>query len=121
MTALAAPLSAALSAPWRITREGIEIRVRATPRGGRDALDGVETRDDGLPVLKVRVRAAPEDGAANAAVRDVLRRALGLPTAAVTLAAGATARIKLFHVAGDGPALADRLTSLTGAPPTGGA
>ncbi|TNC15356.1 hypothetical protein FF100_04395 [Methylobacterium terricola] len=108
-----------MAAPWRITREGIEIRVRATPRGGRDALDGVETRDDGSPVLKVRVRAAPEDGAANAAVRDVLRRALGLPASAVTLAAGATARIKLFRVDGDGPALADRLAALTGEPPVG--
>ncbi|AWN49140.1 hypothetical protein DK419_24610 [Methylobacterium terrae] len=110
-----------MAAPWRITPGGIEVRVRATPRGGRDALDGVETRDDGLPVLKVRVRAAPEDGAANAAIRDVLRRALGLPASAVTLATGAAARIKLFRVAGDGPALAERLAALTGGPPAGGA
>jgi uncharacterized protein YggU (UPF0235/DUF167 family) len=100
--------------PWRITQAGIEVRVRATPRGGRDALDGVETRDDGAAVLKVRVQAAPEDGAANAAIRDVLRRALGLPASAVILAAGATARIKLFRIAGDGPALAERLHDLTG-------
>ncbi len=95
--------------------------MRATPRGGRDALDGVETRDDGLPVLKVRVRAAPEDGAANAAIRDVLRRALGLPASAVTLAGGATARIKLLRIAGDGPALARRLSDLTAKPPIRGA
>jgi uncharacterized protein YggU (UPF0235/DUF167 family) len=106
--------------PWRVTPEGIEVRVRATPRGGRDALDGVETRDDGASVLKVRVRAAPEEGAANAAVRDVLRRALGRPASAVVLAAGATARIKLFRIAGDGPALARRLETLTGAAPAEG-
>lgn len=99
--------------PWRATAGGIEVRVRATPRGGRDALEGIETRDDGLPVLKVRVRAAPEDGAANAAIRDVLRRALGLPASAVTLAAGATARIKHFRITGDGPAIARRLETLT--------
>ncbi|WP_288586047.1 DUF167 family protein [uncultured Methylobacterium sp.] len=98
--------------PWWATAGGIEVRVRATPRGGRDALEGIETRDDGLPVLKVRVRAAPEDGAANAAIRDVLRRALGLPASAVTLAAGATARIKHFRITGDGPALARRLETL---------
>ena len=107
--------------PWRITPEGIEVRVRATPRGGRDALDGVETRDDGAAVLKVRVRAAPEDGAANAAVRDVLRRALGLPASAVALTTGATARIKQFRIAGDGPALAARLDGLTETPSKGGA
>jgi uncharacterized protein YggU (UPF0235/DUF167 family) len=105
--------------PWRVTPAGIEVRVRATPRGGRDALDGVETRDDGAAVLKVRVRAAPEDGAANAAIRDVLRRALGLPASAVTLATGATARIKLFRIAGDGPALAERLHGLTRETPSG--
>ncbi|GJD65447.1 DUF167 family protein [Methylobacterium frigidaeris] len=110
-----------MASPWRVVPTGIEVRVRATPRGGRDALDGVETRDDGVAVLKVRVRAAPEDGAANAAIRDVLRRALGLPAASVTLATGATARIKLFRIAGDGPALAERLQSLTGEPPIVGA
>ena len=114
------------SLPWRVTPQGIEVRVRATPRGGRDALDGVEIRDDGASVLKVRVRAAPEDGAANAAIRDVLRRALGLPASAVVLATGATARIKLFRIAGDGPALAARLDGLLDArlkdtPPKGGA
>lgn len=109
------------SPPWRVTPQGLEVRVRATPRGGRDALDGVEIRDDGAAVLKVRVRAAPEDGAANAAIRDVLRRALGLPASAVALTAGATARIKLFRIAGDGPALAARLDGLLDAPSKSGA
>ncbi|MCF4128737.1 DUF167 family protein [Methylobacterium sp. SyP6R] len=107
------------SPPWRVTPTGLEVRVRATPRGGRDALDGIEIRDDGASVLKVRVRAAPEDGAANAAIRDVLRRALGLPASAVALATGATARIKLFRIAGDGPVLAARLDALTHGPPKG--
>ncbi|TGD95570.1 DUF167 family protein [Methylobacterium nonmethylotrophicum] len=110
-----------MTAPWRVTPEGVEVRVRATPRGGRDALDGVETRDDGAVWLKVRVRAAPEEGAANAAIRDVLRRALGLPASAVTLATGATARVKLFRIAGDGPALARRLADLTAHDPAAGA
>ncbi|MDF2972320.1 MAG: bifunctional methylenetetrahydrofolate dehydrogenase/methenyltetrahydrofolate cyclohydrolase [Microvirga sp.] len=48
--------------PWRIRPEGLEVRVRVTPRGGRDAIDGIETLSDGRPVLKVRVRAVPEDG-----------------------------------------------------------
>ncbi|MFE1598283.1 DUF167 family protein [Methylobacterium sp. ID0610] len=98
--------------PWRIVPAGLELRVRATPRGGRDAIDGIETRADGLPVLKVRVRVAPEDGAANAAIRDVLRAALGCPARAVQLTGGATARIKTFRVEGDGEALARRLAAV---------
>ena len=76
-------------APWRALAGGLEMRVRVTPRGGRDALDGIETRADGRPVLKLRVRAAPEGGAANAAAAALLARALGRPASSVTLAAGA--------------------------------
>ncbi|ACL58537.1 DUF167 family protein [Methylobacterium nodulans] len=97
--------------PWRVIRDGLEVRVRATPRGGRDAIDGIETRADGLSVLKVRVRAAPEDGAANTAIRDLLKTALGCPARAVRLTAGATARVKIFRIEGDGEALARRLAT----------
>ncbi len=88
--------------------------MRVTPRGGRDAIDGVETLSDGKPVLKVRVKAVPEDGAANEAVRRLLAKALRLPASAVSLEAGATARLKTFVMTGDGEALAAALATLTG-------
>ncbi|WP_243370182.1 DUF167 family protein [Microvirga solisilvae] len=100
--------------PWRIRPEGIEVRVRVTPKGGRDAIDGVEALSDGRPVLKVRVRAAPEDGAANEGVRRLLAKALGRPASAVTLEAGATARLKTFLIAGEGEALAKDIAAVTG-------
>lgn len=65
--------------PWRIEGGALKIAVRLTPRGGRDGLDGVEVRDDGRPVLKARVRAAPEDGAANAALERLLAGRRVLP------------------------------------------
>ena len=104
--------------PWRLRSDGLEVRIRVTPRGGRDAIDGVETLSDGTPVLKVRVRAAPEDGAANEGVRRLLARALRLPASAVRLEAGATARLKTFAIAGEGEALASALAALTGRPET---
>jgi len=88
---------------------GIELFVRATPKGGRDGLDGVALLADGRSVLKVRVRAAPEDGAATAAVARVIADALGVSPSRVTLAAGATARLKTFRVEGDPAALAASL------------
>ncbi len=100
--------------PWRSRPDGLEVRVRVTPRGGRDALDGVETLSDGRPVLKVRVRAVPEDGAANEGVRRLLARVLGRPVSAVSLEAGATARLKTFLVAGEPGKLASALAELTG-------
>jgi uncharacterized protein len=103
--------------PWRIRPDGIEVRVRVTPRGGRDAVDGVEALSDGRTVLKVRVRAVPEDGAANEGVRRLLARSLRVPASAASLEAGATARLKTFLISGDGTALAARLAALTGQSP----
>ncbi|MFG1417354.1 DUF167 family protein [Xanthobacter sp. V0B-10] len=95
---------------FRPVRGGIELHVRATPKGGRDALDGVALLADGRSVLKVRVRAAPEDGAATAAVARVIAQALGVPASRVVLTAGATARLKTFRVEGDPAVLAAALT-----------
>ena len=99
---------------WRIRPDGLEVRVRVTPRGGRDAIDGVETILGGRPVLKVRVRAVPEDGAANEGVRRLLAKALKIPASAVSLEAGATARLKTFLISGEGDRLAAALDALTG-------
>lgn len=85
------------------------MRVRATPRADRDAVDGVEALSDGSAVLRVRVRAAPDKGAANEAVRAALAVASGRPRSAVALQAGATSRIKVFAIDGDPAAIAARL------------
>jgi uncharacterized protein YggU (UPF0235/DUF167 family) len=98
---------------WRSRPNGLEVLVRVTPRGGRDAVDGVEHLSNGTPVLKVRVRAAPSDGAANEAVRRLLAKALGRPASAVSLEAGATARLKTFLITGEAESLARSLTALT--------
>lgn len=87
--------------PWRAIPEGVEVRVRVTPRGGKDAIDGVESLSDGRGVLKVRVRVAPEDGAATEAVRKLLAKSLKCSASKVILKSGATARVKIFHVEGE--------------------
>lgn len=90
---------------WTARADGLEVRVRATPKGGRDALDGVVTLSDGRDVLKIRVRAVAEDGAATQAVAKVLAQACGVAPARVRLLSGATARLKTFHVEGPAEAL----------------
>ena len=99
-------------APWRPVAGGLELRVRVTPRGGRDAVEGIETLADGRSVLKVRVRAVPEDGAANEAVRRLLAKAIGCPASAVSLTGGATARTKTFTLAGDDAVVGGALATL---------
>src|SRR4051794_14798014 len=88
-------------APWRLRPDGLAVRVRVTPRGGRDAFNGITALADGRRVLKVRVRAVTENGAANAAVQNLLARELGLPVSTVGLEAGAAARLKTFVITGE--------------------
>jgi len=82
------------------------LTVRVTPRGGRDAVDGWTRDEAGRPVLKLRVAAAPADGAANAAVIALLAKALKLPKSALTLVSGETARVKRIDAPVDEAALA---------------
>ena len=98
--------------PWQVAANGLALTVRLTPKGGRDAIDGVERMADGRSVLKVRVRAAPSEGEANDALIRLMAKALGVAPRQVTLAAGATARIKRLEIAGAGPALAAALAGL---------
>ncbi|MBZ6075816.1 DUF167 family protein [Microvirga puerhi] len=100
--------------PCRVLKDGLEIRVRVTPRGGRDAIEGIAHLSDGTDVLKVRVRAVPENGAANDAVGRLLAKAFGVPASTVRLAAGSTARLKTFIIEGEAQALAARFSALTG-------
>ena len=98
--------------PWRATPTGLELHVRLTPRGGRDALDGCETRDDGRPVLKARVRVAPEDGKANAALLKLLAKRLNIAASALSIASGETARVKTILMSGDSEKLAAALEAV---------
>jgi uncharacterized protein YggU (UPF0235/DUF167 family) len=91
--------------PWSAVAGGVALAVRLTPKGGRDAIDGVELLADGRSVLKARVRAAPSEGEANTALLRLIAKAVGVPPRDVTLAAGATARIKRLMIAGEPPTL----------------
>lgn len=91
--------------PWSLTADGVVLTIRLTPKGGRDAIDGVDVLADGRPVLVVRVRAAPADGEANLALIRLVAKAVGVPPRDVAIVAGATARLKRLLISGDGPTL----------------
>lgn len=68
------------------------LPVRVTPGARGESLEIVAGQ------LHAKVRARPQDGAANDAVRALLARGLGLAPSKVELLRGATAREKLFRV-----------------------
>jgi hypothetical protein len=76
------------------------LAVRLTPRGGADRVDGWGRDDAGRVFLKARVRAAPVEGEANAALEVLLARALGVPKSQVRVARGATQRLKQVEIEG---------------------
>lgn len=71
-----------------------------------------EAGADGLPHLKARVRAIPEDGKANAALIALLAKTLRVPRSSLTLASGSTGRLKRIEIAGDGVRLSAALEAL---------
>ncbi|WP_313434566.1 DUF167 domain-containing protein [Novosphingobium sp.] len=68
------------------------LSVRVTPGVKVEALEIVDAR------VLVKVRAKPEDGKANEAVRALLSVALDVAVSRISLLRGATSREKQFHV-----------------------
>lgn len=78
----------------RTDGERLLVAVRVTPRAGRDAISCEGN------ALRVRLQAAPIEGAANAALLALFAKRLRLPKRSVTLERGAASREKLIAIAG---------------------
>lgn len=102
-------MSDAAARPWAVSADGLVVTVRLTPKGGRDAIEGVEHLADGRCVLKARVRAAPSDGEANSALARLLAQTLRIAPREIALVGGATSRLKRMLIRGDVHAVAAAL------------
>jgi uncharacterized protein YggU (UPF0235/DUF167 family) len=78
-----------------MTATEVRFAVRLTPKGGADRVDGVVEG-----VLRVRVAAAPVDGAANTSLVRLLADELGVGKRDVRRVAGAGGRSKVVAVDG---------------------
>jgi uncharacterized protein YggU (UPF0235/DUF167 family) len=76
------------------------IQLKVVPKASADRIVGwIGER------LKIQVRAAPERGKANAAVRELLAKALGLGRSSLRITAGETSALKTVEVDGAGALL----------------
>jgi uncharacterized protein YggU (UPF0235/DUF167 family) len=90
---------------WRATANGVNVRIRLTPKSAADAVMGVGDTADG-PALLVRVRAVPEKGAANLSLEKVMAGWLGVPRGCVSVTDGTRkARVKVLQIGGEPRAL----------------
>jgi hypothetical protein len=92
--------------------------VRAQPNASKDAIEGLGEEASGQRHLKVRVRAVPEKGRANAAIEALLATALGVSRSAVSVEKGETRRIKTVRISADA-SIRQTLEILTGEPDGG--
>ena len=98
---------------WGPMTGGVTLSVRVSPRGGRNAVEGLVADAEGKPQLGVRVAAAPVDGEANDAVEATLARWLGVKPREVEVTGGLTTRSKIVTIDGDPVALLRKLQALT--------
>ena len=98
-----------MAACYRARPDGIDLVVRLTPKSSADAIEGVQAAANGAVHLAARVRAAPDKGAANAALERLLADRLDLPKRAVSVVAGSTSRLKTVRLTGDTAEIAEAL------------
>lgn len=79
----------------RQVKGGVAIRVRVTPRSGRNEVVGVEGG-----ILRLRLIAPPVEGAANEACVEFLADLLGVPKGCVEITSGLRGRDKLITIHG---------------------
>jgi uncharacterized protein len=97
---------------WQSEADALILLVRLTPKGGRDAIEGVARLADGRSVLKVRVRAPASAGEANAALVKLIATTLAVAPRDVSLFAGLSSRVKRVKIAGASAALAAALEEI---------
>jgi uncharacterized protein (TIGR00251 family) len=94
----------------KFTEEGVLLRVRVTPKAQRDEVTGIVETEDGSAV-RVRVRAAPEDGKGNRAVIETIAEVLGVAKSTISIKAGAKTRNKLLFISGSARPVREKLAA----------
>ena len=85
------------------TNDGCVIVVKATPRASKSEIAGAEDE-----WLRVRLKAPPVDGKANAELAALFAKTFGIPKRAVEILTGGTSRLKRVKLRG---VSADTVTS----------
>jgi uncharacterized protein (TIGR00251 family) len=78
-----------MATPWYLTTGGVVLRVHLQPRASRNRFLGLHGE-----AVKIALTAPPVDGAANAALLELLATTLHLPRTACVLQTGEKSRDK---------------------------
>jgi len=86
---------------WQISKHGLTIRLRVTPKAAKNAITGIYRDGDGQMSLKVSTTAQPEKGKANKAVIAILSKKFGKAKSLFSIIGGQTDRNKTILIDGD--------------------
>lgn len=73
-----------------------KLRLKVTPKARTEGLVALETDAEDTFYLSVKVRAAPEDGKANAAVIALIAKEFNLPKSRLEIQHGTASRYKVI-------------------------
>ena len=86
---------------WQVSKRGLTIKLRVTPKSSRDAITGIYTNAYSDMSLKVSTTAQPEKGKSNKAVIAILSKDLGKAKSLFKAIDGETRRNKTILIDGD--------------------
>jgi len=89
--------------------DGVRVSVRLTPKGRRDAVEGLAATAAGGAEIRASVTAVPENGKANKAVIKLLSKTWKVPKTSIDLISGETDRHKVFMISGDAKSILLRI------------
>ncbi len=92
-----------LESKFSDAQQGAAITVKVSPRAKRTEF--AEVLEDGT--LKIKVAAAPEDGAANAGLIAFLAEAFNIPASQIEIVVGQTSEKKLISLVGVSPTMVE--------------
>lgn len=84
--------------PWKQMNDFIELSVKLTPKGAKNAILAVMKEAEGGSVLKVSVTAVPENNKANTALISLLSKKLGIAKSCVQIKSGFTSTRKILKI-----------------------
>lgn len=74
------------------------LRIKVIPKSNKNEIVETFTDADGEETIKIRIKAAPEKGKANAELIKFLSKEWGVPRAAIEIVSGKTERLKLIKL-----------------------
>lgn len=74
------------------------LRIKVIPKSNKNEIVETFTDSDGEETIKIRIKAAPEKGKANAELIKFLSKEFGVPQATIFIISGKSERLKLIKI-----------------------